>query len=122
MKNEGTTSLDWGKIRFFLGEVQRNFTRNAGMQITAIGTVTVTIVMLGIFLYARSAFVHAESGIFSQIEISVYADPSATAVQEETIRTALAKDRRILSVSFVPKREGLAQMRRSMKGQIHTSL
>ncbi len=122
MKNEGTTSLDWGRIRFFLGEVQRNFTRNAGMQITAIGTVAVTIVMLGVFLYARSAFIHAESGIFNQIEISAYADPSATAPQEDTIRTALAKDPRILSVTFVPKREGLAQMRRLMRGEIDTSL
>jgi len=122
MKSEVTTSLDWGRIRFFLGEVQRNFTRNAGMQITAIGTVAVTIVMLGIFLFTRSALIHAEAGVFSQIEISVYADPAATAAQEAVIRTAFAQDPRILSVSFIPKREGLAQMRSLMKGQIDTSL
>jgi len=114
--------LDWGRIRFFLGEVQRSFTRNAGMQITAIGTVAVTIVLLGIFLYARAEFIKAESGVFSQIEISVYADPSATAVQEDVIRAALAKDPRIRSATFVPKREGLAQLRQLMKGQIDTSL
>jgi hypothetical protein len=33
-----------GQTRFFLGEVFTNFTRNAGMQFTAIGTVAVTIV------------------------------------------------------------------------------
>ncbi len=114
--------MDWGRIRFFLGEVQRSFTRNAGMQITAIGTVAVTIVLLGIFLYARAEFIKAESGVFSQIEISVYADPSATAVQEDVIRAALAKDPRIRSATFVPKREGLAQLRQLMKGQIDTSL
>ncbi len=114
--------MDWGKIRFFLGEVGRSFTRNAGMQATAIGTVAVTIILLGSFLYARAAFVHMGSDVFSQIEISTYVDPSATTAQEDDIRTALARDPRILSVTFVPKREGLAQLRERMKGQIDTSL
>jgi len=92
------------------------------MQITAIGTVAVTIVMLGIFLYARAEFIKAESGVFSQILISVYLDHAATAAQEDVVRTQLAKDPRIVSVTFVPKKEGLAQMRRLMKGQIDTSL
>jgi cell division transport system permease protein len=122
MKSEVITFLDWGRIRFFLGEVQRSFTRNAGMQVTAIGTVAVTIVMLGGFLYARAEFIKAESGIFSQILISVYMEPSATTAQEDVIRTRLAKDPHILNVNFVPKREGLAQLRQLMKGQIDTSL
>ena len=45
--------MDWGKVKFFLGEVLRSFTRNAGMQVTAVGTVTITIVMLGLFLFVR---------------------------------------------------------------------
>jgi cell division transport system permease protein len=114
--------LDWGKIRFFLGEVQRSFTRNAGMQVTAIGTVAVTIVLLGSFLYIRAAFVHLGNDVFSQIEISTYVDTSATTAQENDIRAALARDPRILSVTFVPKRQGLAQLKARMKGQIDTSL
>ena len=47
--------MDWGKVKFFLGEVLRNFTRNAGMQATAIGTVAITIVLLGSFLFVRTA-------------------------------------------------------------------
>ncbi len=47
--------MDWGKLKFFLGEVLRNFSRNAGMQITAIGTVAITIVLLGLFLFVRAA-------------------------------------------------------------------
>lgn len=114
--------MDWGRIRFFLGEVGRSFTRNAGMQATAIGTVAVTIILLGSFLYVRAAFVHLGNDVFSQIEISTYLDTSATPAQENDIRAALARDPRILSVTFVPKREGLAQLRARMKGQIDTSL
>ena len=114
--------MDWGRIRFFLGEVQRSFTRNAGMQITAIGTVAVTIVLLGAFLYVRAAFIRVGAQVFDQVRISAYADSSATPAQEDDIRTALAKDPRILSVTFVPKKQGLAQMRQVLKGQIDTSL
>jgi len=92
------------------------------MQITAIGTVAVTIVMLGAFLYVRAAFIRVGSQVFDQVKISAYADTSATPAQEDDIRTALAKDPRILSVTYVPKKQGLQQMRQLMKGQIDTTL
>lgn len=114
--------MDWGKIRFFLGEVFRNFTRNAGMQVTAIGTVAVTIVLLGVFLYARASLAHLGQEVLDQIEISVYYTPNATPAQEDAVRTALAKDPRVLSVRYIPKKIGLRELRARMKGQIDTSI
>ncbi len=122
MKSGGIIFLDWGKVKFFLGEVLRNFTRNAAMQATAIGTVTVTIVMLGSFLYARETFIHLGNEVFSQIEISVYFTESATAAQKQAVQARLTADRRVLSQTFVPKKEGLREMRQRMKGQIDTSI
>ncbi|MDQ6933437.1 MAG: permease-like cell division protein FtsX [Candidatus Eremiobacteraeota bacterium] len=122
MKSEGITSLDWGRVKFFLGEVLRNFTRNAAMQATAIGTVTVTIVMLGIFLYTRETVIHLGNEIFNQIEISVYFNEGAANAQIHDIRTRLAADRRVISQTFVPKKQGLREMRQRMKGQIDTSI
>ncbi|MFN2449912.1 MAG: permease-like cell division protein FtsX [Candidatus Baltobacteraceae bacterium] len=113
--------MDWGKTNFFLGEVARSFTRNAGMQITAIGTVTVTIVLLGAFLYVRAAMAHAGSDMLSQISISVYTSNEATQAQVDALRTALAKDKRILDASFVPKKQGLAELRARLRGKIDTS-
>ena len=113
--------MDWGKIKFFLGEVARNFTRNAGMQITAIGTVAVTIVLLGAFLYVRAALAHAGSDMLNQITISVYMKPTATQAQADAVRTAIAKDARVLDAAFVPKKAGLEEMRERMKGQIDLS-
>jgi cell division transport system permease protein len=114
--------LDWGKINFFLGEVFRNFTRNAAMQATAIGTVAVTIVLLGLFLYVRASIAHLSTDVFNQITISTYMKTTATAAQEEAVRTALAKDDRIATATFVSKKEGLDQLRERMKGQIDTSI
>jgi cell division transport system permease protein len=113
--------LDWGKINFFLGEVFRNFTRNAGMQITAIGTVAVTIVLLGAFLYARAALAHIGSDMLSQITISAYMQSDATQVQTDALRTTLAKDKRVLDAQFVPKKQGLAELAQRMKGQVDVS-
>ncbi len=114
--------MDWGKINFFLGEVFRNFTRNAAMQATAIGTVAVTIVLLGVFLYVRAGIAHLSGDVFSQITISTYMKTTATQAQDDAVRTALAKDERILTATFVSKKEGLAQLRERMKGQIDTSI
>ncbi len=114
--------MDWGKIKFFLGEVTRNLTRNAGMQITAIGTVAVTIVLLGAFLFVRAALAHIGNDMLSQITISVYTAADASPAQVESIRTALAQDKRILDAVFVPKKQGLAELRARMKGQIDTSI
>jgi cell division transport system permease protein len=114
--------LDWGKIKFFLGEVFRNFTRNFTMQATAIGTVAVTIVLLGAFLYVRASIAHLSGDVFSQITISTYMKPAATQAQVEAVRTALAKDERILTAAFVSKKDGLKELRDRMKGQIDTSI
>ncbi|MEO6913156.1 MAG: permease-like cell division protein FtsX, partial [Candidatus Baltobacteraceae bacterium] len=115
-------SLDWGRVNFFLGEVFRNFTRNAGMQATAIGTVTVTIILLGVFLYVRGMVAHVGAEIFNQIEISTYLTPNITPARTEALRTKLAQDQRILSVQFISKKDGLRELRSRMKGQIDTSI
>ncbi|HZZ64150.1 MAG TPA: permease-like cell division protein FtsX [Candidatus Baltobacteraceae bacterium] len=114
--------MDWGKIKFFLGEVLRNFTRNASMQITAVGTVAVTVALLGAFLYVRASVAHLGSDMLSQITASVYMNTDASAAQVEAVRTALAKDARIDKAQFVSKAEGLKELRARMKGQIDLSI
>ncbi len=122
MKSGDIIFLDWGRVKFFLGEVLRNFTRNAAMQATAIGTVTVTIVMLGVFLYTRETLIHLGNEVFNQIEISVYLNDGTTTGQLHDIQSRLAADPRIVWQSFVPKKQGLREMRQRMKGQIDTSI
>ncbi|HEU5481285.1 MAG TPA: permease-like cell division protein FtsX, partial [Candidatus Tumulicola sp.] len=114
--------MDWGRIRFFLGEVLRNFTRNAGMQATAIGTVAITIVLLGLFLFVRGTLSEIGTHLLDQIEISAYLQPGATPSQVTSIRHLLAADPRIASIEFVSKKQGLAELRDRTKGVIDTSL
>lgn len=114
--------MDSGKVKFFLGEVSRNFTRNTGMQMTAIGTVAITIVLLGMFLFVRAALADAGKQLLDQIEISAYLSTDATPKQVAAIGRYLAADPRIASAQFVPKRQGLAELRQRTKGTIDTAL
>jgi cell division transport system permease protein len=114
--------LDSGKVKFFLGEVLRNFSRNTGMQLTAIGTVAITIVLLGLFLFVRAALADAGNRLLDQIEISAYLRSDATAAQAAAIGAFLAKDPRIASAQFVPKKQGLAELRTRTRGAIDTEL
>jgi cell division transport system permease protein len=114
--------LDSGKVKFFLGEVLRNFTRNAGMQATAIGTVAITIVILGGFLFVRSTLADVGKDLLDQIEISVYFANDVTTAQEDALRRVLAHDPRIATVQFVPKKAGLAELSAQTHGVIDTSL
>ncbi len=114
--------MDWGRVQFFLGEVFANFTRNAAMQFTAIGTVAVTIVMLGTFLYVRETLATFGQGILKQIEIAVYLNDNATGAQTKALAASLAADERISSARYVPRAQGLQEMRERLGRDFDTSL
>jgi cell division transport system permease protein len=114
--------LDWGKLRFFLGEVFSNFARSKGMQLTAIATVAVTIFMLGAFLYTRETLSKLSSGLLSRIEISVFLGDSIDDKAGRAISEVISADPRVASVNYIPKTEGLKELQDRLRGQIDTSL
>jgi cell division transport system permease protein len=114
--------VDWGKLKFFLGEVLTNFTRNAAMQFTAIGTVAVTIVLLGAFLYVRETLASFGNGMLSKIEVAVYLNDDVDDAHAKAITVRFAQDRRIVGASYVPKREGLRRMKTVLGNDFDTSL
>jgi cell division transport system permease protein len=114
--------VDWGRLRFFLGEVITNFTRNAGMQFTAIGTVAVTIVLLGAFLFVRDTIQTFGAGVLSQIEIAVYLKDDVDDAKAKDLASTFARDPRIASASYVPKKDGLKRMKAVLGPEFDTSL
>ena len=114
--------MDSGKVKFFLGEVSRNFSRNTGMQMTAIGTVAITIVLLGLFLFVRAELAGLGATLLDQIEISAYLLPDATPAAVTAIASNLAQDPRVAAAQYVSKRQGLAELRERTKGTIDTGL
>ncbi len=114
--------MDLGRLRFFLGEVLANFTRNAGMQFTAIGTVAVTIVLLGSFLYVRETLATFGHGVLSQIEIAVYLKDDVDDAKAKDLATKFARDRRVASATYVRREDGLKRMRAVLGKDFDTSL
>jgi cell division transport system permease protein len=114
--------LDSGKVKFFLAEVLRNFSRNTGMQVTAIGTVAITIVLLGLFLFVRAAIADAGRQLLDEISVSAYLRTDVTPLQVRAIAHFLAQDPRVASVQYVPKKQGLAELRERTKGTIDVAL
>ncbi|GAC1424001.1 MAG: permease-like cell division protein FtsX [Candidatus Velthaea sp.] len=114
--------MDWGRVQFFLGEVVANFTRNATMQLTAIGTVAVTIVMLGGFLYVRDTLASFGTGVLSKIEVAVYLNDDVDDTHAKAIAAQFASDKRISGATYVPKRDGLKRMHAVLGRDFDTSL
>jgi len=114
--------VDLGRLRFFLGEVLTNFTRNAGMQFTAIGTVAVTIVLLGAFLFVRDTIQTFGAGVLSQIEIAVYLKDDVDDAKARDLASKFASDPRVASASYVPKKDGLKRMKAVLGPDFDTSL
>jgi cell division transport system permease protein len=114
--------VDWGRLRFFLGEVITNFTRNAGMQFTAIGTVAVTIILLGAFLFVRDTIQTFGTGVLSQIEIAVYLKDDVADAKAKDLGSKLASDPRVASAQYVPKKDGLKRMKAVLGSDFDTSL
>jgi cell division transport system permease protein len=111
-----------GRLRFFLGEVLTNFTRNAGMQFTAIGTVAVTIVLLGAFLFVRDTIQTFGAGVLSQIEIAVFLKDDVDDAKAKDLASKFASDPRIASAAYVPKKDGLKRMKAVLGPDFDTSL
>ncbi len=114
--------MDLGRLRFFLGEVLTNFTRNAGMQFTAIGTVAVTIVLLGAFLFVRDTIQTFGAGVLSQIEIAVYLKDDVDDAKAKELASKFASDPRIASAAYVGKKDGLKRMKAVLGPEFDTSL
>ena len=86
--------MDWGKVQFFLGEVFANFTRNAAMQFTAIGTVAVTIVMLGTFLFVRERSRRSARASSRRSRSRSSSTTASATIRPKRLATTLAADNR----------------------------
>jgi cell division transport system permease protein len=114
--------LDWGRTQFFWAEVAQNFTRNAAMALTAIGTVAISIVVLGVFLFARTSFNLLLNNVVSKVDIAVYLKDEATPADIDTMMRQLRADQRVDNVRFVSKQEALETLRKRLAGQVNLGL
>jgi len=114
--------MDWGRVTFFLQEVLRSFTRNPIMQLTTIGTVMVTILILGSFSFGKQMLATIGNDVIQKIEISVFLNDDVNASDAHRLQRKIAGDPRVRSVAYISKAQGLELMRARLRGQVDTSL
>jgi cell division transport system permease protein len=122
MKSKDVTTLDWGKVKFFWAEVAQNFTRNMTMALTAIGTVAIAIVLLGVFLFLRQSFDLAISTVAGQINVRAYLKDDAPRANVEAMMQALQGDPRVATVRYIDKKHAMLDLRKQMRGQMNLDI
>jgi cell division transport system permease protein len=114
--------LDWGKVRFFWAEIAQNFTRNFAMAVTAIGTIAISIVILGMFLFLRTSVDQTMKNIMGQVAIAVYLRDDASGPAVAALMKSLQADPRVDSVRYVSKRRAFINLRQSLRGQFNLNM
>ena len=114
--------MDWGKAKFFWAEVAQNFTRNMTMAVTAIGTVAIAIVLLGVFLFLRQSFDLAINTVAGQINVRAYLKDDVAQTDIDAMMQALQADPRVASVRFIDKKHAMLDLRKQMRGQMNLDI
>ncbi len=102
------------KIRtwaYFTGQAFSSMRRNSWMTVASIGTVTVTMIVLGVFLLLAGNMNNFAGNIESQVEISVYLQDEITSEQIDELAEKMAALEQVELVKYVSKEEALLEMR-----------
>lgn len=85
--------------------------RNSWMTVASVGTVAVTMLIVGIFLLLASNLNNLAGSLESQVEISVYLQDELTSEQVDSLAQEFTAMPELASVKYVSKAEALDRLR-----------
>ncbi len=85
--------------------------RNSWMTVASVGTVAVTMLIVGIFLLLASNLNNLAGSLESQVEISVYLQDELTSEQVDSLAQEFTAMPELASVKYVSKDEALIRLR-----------
>ncbi|WP_408007839.1 permease-like cell division protein FtsX [Pseudalkalibacillus sp. A8] len=102
----------------------KNLGRNGWMSFASISAVTVTLLLVGVFLILLLNINAIASQIEDDVEIRVYLDKTTDEKKQQQIEKELTGIDRVNDVRFVPKDEGLKELIESLgdEGEVFASL
>lgn len=109
MKPNVKSNFNFG---FFLRESMRAMRRNAAPSFAALATVTVTLIVVGVFIPIVQATRGAANSVSNRVEVLVYAKERATAADDARITSELKALPNVERVVFESKAQALAQARK----------
>ncbi len=93
------------KFGFFLREAMRAMKRSAAPSFAALATVTVTLVVVGVFIPIVQATRGAANSVRSRVEVDVYMQINATAAQDARVQRELRGLSHVKRVVFESKEQ-----------------
>ena len=94
-------------IQYYLREVFLSMIRNRWMTFASIGTVAVSLFVLGVFLVLVMNVNKMAATLESQVQISVYISDSLSADEVKDIDRIISSMKSVKSVDYVPREEAL---------------
>lgn len=97
-------------VEYYFREVIRSLIRNRWMSFASIGTVAVSLFILGVFLILVTNMTKMAASLESQVQISVYLIDHLTAEERKDIEDMIRDMKRVALVEYVTKDEALRKL------------
>ncbi len=98
---------------YFLKEALKSLVRNRWMSLASIGVVSVTLLLLGIFMLVNFNVDLFTRDLKDQVEILVYVQDANTEAETESLRIRMIEIPEVEEVRFVSKGEALERLKES---------
>lgn len=105
-----------------LREGAKNVFRNGWMTFASIGSIVVSLLILGVFMLLALNVNKFADQVESQVEIRVYMDLNADDAKIEEVDRKIRNLEQVKSVTFVSKEEGLERLRESLDENAKSAL
>ena len=105
------------KLKYLLAHALINLVRAGWGGLASIASITVSFVIIGIFLLLIQHFNALVAEWKEQFQVSVFLDNQITPLQLEMLRRRIENEAAVKTFTFTTKEEALENFRRELKGQ-----
>ncbi|MHB8844923.1 MAG: cell division protein FtsX [Nitrospirota bacterium] len=106
----------YGPIFYFI-EAYRGLRSNSLVNMLALGTITMAMLIVGFFLVVFLNLRTAVGAMGERLEASVYLKEGLTQQEQEYLLTRLKAEPGVKKVAFLPKADALALLKKELRGQ-----
>ncbi len=107
----------WERFRHLLGETFLNFRRGGWGVIAAIGAIAIAFLVTGIFLLLTLNLSTVVARWAEDFQVVVFLDDTITKKQRTLVQKRLDGEMAVRDVTYLSKKEALADFRRKIRGQ-----
>ena len=109
----------FSNVEFFIIEAFRSFRRSALMSVVAIGTITVALVIFGIFILSVLNLGNIVGSVSSGLDITAYVEKPITLDQAGKLQIQLSKMQGVKKVEFLSRNEAWKRFQKEFSHKLN---